>query len=140
MNSRDYLLKKAKRSKQQKDWDDYKRVRNLTTSAIRKSKSNCHRNIFHGNVNKLKDFWSRIKQSYPVNDKKFTAKSFLVNNSMTTDKASISSAFCNFFCSVTIRRSKSQPSPISFLFINHAHFNPLAITSTKRSSLLFYGS
>lgn len=83
INSRDYILKKAKWSKQQKGWDYDERIRNYIGHSERKIKY--YRNLFHDNMNKPKDFWSRIKQSYPVYDKKSTAKSFLVNNSMTTD-------------------------------------------------------
>ena len=100
INQRDYLLRKAKRSKAQKDWDDYKRARNSTTSAIRKSKANYHRNLFKETLNSPKDFWSRIKRTYPAKDKISTPKAFFVNNSMTTDKLLIANSFCEYFRSV----------------------------------------
>lgn len=100
INHRDYLLRKAKRSKTQNDWDNYKRARNSTTSAIRKSKANYHRNLFKETLKSPKDFWSRIKRTYPVKDKISAPKSFLVNNSMTTDKLFIANSFCEYFGSV----------------------------------------
>ena len=100
INQRDYLLRKAKRSKAQKDWDDYKRARNSTTSAIRKSKASYHRNLFKETLNSPKDFWSRIKRTYPTKDKISAPKAFFVNNLITTDKLLIANSFCEYFRSV----------------------------------------
>ncbi len=100
INQRDYLLRKAKRSKTQKDWDDYKCARNSTTSAIRKLKANYHRELFKETLNSPNDFWSRIKRTYPAKHKTSTPKSFLVNHSMTTDKSLIANTFCEYFGSI----------------------------------------
>ena len=100
MYERDYQLQKAKRTKNPEDWSHYRRLRNLTTYAIRKGKANYEKSIFNENEFNPKNFWKQIKKCYPVNNKSTSSTSFKVENEVITDKSKISNAFCDFFSNI----------------------------------------
>jgi hypothetical protein len=100
MYERDYQLQKAKPTKNPEDWSHYRRLRNLTTYAIRKEKANYERSIFNENELNPKKFWKQIKKCYPVKIKPTSSTSFKVENEVITDKSKISNAFCDFFSNI----------------------------------------
>ena len=69
MHKRDYHLRKARQSCSEREWSAYKRLRNAVMKEIRQSKANSCRMMFRDNIEKPKDFWKQIKQSYPSNKK-----------------------------------------------------------------------
>jgi hypothetical protein len=100
MYERDYQLRKAKRTKNPEDCSHCRRLRNLTTYAIRKGNANYERSIFNENELNPKNFWKQIKKSYPVKNKSTSSTSFKVENEVITDKSKISNAFCDFFSNI----------------------------------------
>jgi hypothetical protein len=100
MYERDYPLQKAKRTKNPEDWSHFRRLRNLTTYAIRKGKANYERSIFNENEFNPKNFWKQIKKCYPVNNKSTSSTSIKVENEVITGKSKIWNAFCDFFSNI----------------------------------------
>ena len=68
IHERDHQLRKAKQTNKSEDWSNYRRLRNRTTYAIRKAKTNYERSIFLENDLNPKNFWRQIKKCYPVKD------------------------------------------------------------------------
>ena len=100
MYQRDYQLRKAKRTKNPEDWSHYRKLRNLTTYAIRKEKANYERSIFNENESNPKNVWKQIKKCYPIKNKSTSNTSFKVENKVIKDKNKISNAFCVYFSNI----------------------------------------
>lgn len=62
MYQRDYQLRKTKRPKNSEDWSHYRRLRNLTTYAIRKENASYERSIFNESESNPKNLWKQITQ------------------------------------------------------------------------------
>ena len=100
MHEHDYLLKVAWRTGSEKDWSGYKQARNNVAYSIRESKAQCFRNMFQEKIDQPKDFWKQIKKLFPSKTKSTSITSINVNGKSTSDKKSISNAFCSFFTNV----------------------------------------
>ena len=100
MYQRDCQLPKAKRTKNPEDWSHYRRLRNLTTYAIRKEKANYERSIFNETESNPKNFLKQIKKCYPIKNKSTSNTSFKVENEVITDKNKISNAFSVYFSNI----------------------------------------
>ena len=83
--------------KNPEDWSHYRRLRNLTTYAIRKEKANYERSVFNENESNPKNFWKQVKKCYPIKNKSPSNTSFKVENELITDKNKIPNAFCAYF-------------------------------------------
>ena len=122
INTRDYHLRKARRTNSEIDWSAYKRHRNDVTYCIRSSKANYYRNLLRENISNPKDFWKQIKKSYPVKEKGKSGNSFNINDEIITDKKSISNAFCKFFANVgssLVRKVNFLTNPTWKYYNNH---------------------
>ena len=122
-------MKVARRTGSEKDWSSYKRARNNVTYSIRESKAQYFRNVFQEKIDRPKDFWKQIKKVFPSKTKSTSITSINVNGKSTSDKKSISNAFCSFFTNV----GSSLHSLLSKLPINTCWkvYNP----STNAESL-----
>ena len=65
MNRRNQTLRKARKSKSIDNWKSYKTLRNKCNKKIRKAKSNHHKEVLNGNINKPKKIGSQIKNVFP---------------------------------------------------------------------------
>jgi len=63
MHRRDYVHKLAVRSKNNEDWEEYKRLRNLVTQRIRDAKRNYFHQSFYQNRNDPKKLWKCINKA-----------------------------------------------------------------------------
>ena len=83
----------------------YKKLRNSTTYAIRKSKAIYNRSPFNENINSPTLFWNQIKKCYPTKEKLMPSKVFDVEGTTSYDENSIARGFCKnnniFFFSFT---------------------------------------
>ena len=100
ISSRDYYLRCAKRIYSELDWSTYKRMRNNVTNIIRHAKANYIRKLFRESVSNPKDFWNQIKKAYPIKERGNISKTIKVNDTLTSDKAKISNAFCSYFATI----------------------------------------
>lgn len=108
MNTRDYHLRKAKRTNAEVDWSAYKRTRNIVTNTIRHAKSNHVQNLFTENNNSPKHFWNRIKKCYSAKENENPRRCFK-DDKIVTDKNCISNTFCSFFSTIGSDLSKKIP-------------------------------
>ena len=120
MKERDYQLRKARRTNDAIDWQNYKTCRNTATALIRKSKKQYHQQIFKENINDSKKFWAEIKKIYPSKSKTKCSNVINVNDELVTEKVKIADSFCNFFSSIG---SKLNKSIISLMDRRWTHYN-----------------
>ena len=122
MNERDYQLRKARRTGKESDWSAYRRLRNTVTHLIRHNKATYTRSILRENVNKPKEFWSKLKRCYPTKSSKGNnCRLFEINGKRETDKKAISNAFCTFFTQIGKSLRDSIPSLVRPIWNNHVY-------------------
>ena len=100
MNSRDYYLRCDKRTNSELDWSTYKRMHNNVTNTIRHAKANFIRKLFRESVSNPKGFWNQFKKAYPIKERGNISKTTKVDDTLTSDKAKISNAFCSYFATI----------------------------------------
>ena len=49
MNDRDKLLRKARKTKSQADWNSYKQIRNFCTNQVKRANANYHHELLNEN-------------------------------------------------------------------------------------------
>ena len=99
MNDHDGLLRKARRSKNQNDWTQYKTFKNVN-NVIKRAKSKYHKNLLGENISKPEVFWKYIKTVFPTKMKQTCSKTFVINDTASTNETEISNGFCSFFHNV----------------------------------------
>ena len=101
MNERDKLLRIARKSNNETDWNVYKRKRNFVKNEIQRTKRSFFKNELKDNADNPSKFWGTIKNIFPVKSKSSDLpKSFKIDNELTNDKVKIANRFCKFFSSV----------------------------------------
>ena len=107
MNTRDRLLRKARRTNTEIDWSNYKRQRNDVTSLVKKVKNSYFRDLLRENARKPQKFWSILKAAFPTKEvSKHPSSTFNIEGTHTTDNSTIASKFCEYF-SFVARQLKS---------------------------------
>ena len=115
MNQRDFLLRKARRSRAEVDWNAYRRLRNQVSNKIRNEKRRYQRNEIQENLDSPKAFWQAIKKVFP-NKKGMSAcaGSIKTEEGQTiTDKLSIADKFNNFFTNAVSKLLDTVQQPVS---------------------------
>uniref|UniRef100_A0A7M5WX22 Uncharacterized protein n=1 Tax=Clytia hemisphaerica TaxID=252671 RepID=A0A7M5WX22_9CNID len=102
MNTRDQLNRRAKKSRNNYDWQSYRRKKNFVKNEIIRAKRNHFKNELKENANNPDRFWKIVKKIFPVNNKSnVITKSFnLSDGKTTTDEDTISDGFCKFYSSI----------------------------------------
>ena len=100
INTRDYYLRRAKRTNSEHDWSTYKRLRNNVTNSIRHAKSNYIWQLFREHLDTPRDFWKLIKKCYPVKEKGKASKTFVINGNTISNEIIISNSFCSYFATI----------------------------------------
>ena len=103
INTRQYQLRKAKRSGLDEDWSNYRKSRNQVTAAIRSAKASYNRKLIEENLDCPRSFWKTIKKVLPNKSKSNSISQIKVDNNVYTDKLDISNLFCKYFSSVKSR-------------------------------------
>ena len=126
MNSRDHLLRKARKTNKQFDWSAYKRKRNFVKNEIQRGKRNYYKTKLADYATKPYRFWKVVNEIYPTKSKNEKLhKQFKMNNKLINDKPTIAKGFCNFFSSVA-STLKRKAFPLTEL-----------VWSSKKSALFF---
>ncbi|PJE78267.1 hypothetical protein CI610_02800 [invertebrate metagenome] len=103
IRKRKYLHRKAKRSGNEDDWANFRKLRNLCVNAIRKSKSNYFNKLYNklnNNTNTSARDWWKIVNNFMTNSfEKSSIPPITVNNSIIYDDLEKANAFNNFFSS-----------------------------------------
>ena len=111
MNHRDTLQRKFRKSKSTEDYNKFKEQRNRVNILVRKTKAQYNQNLLKESSNDPNRFWSAINKIFPTKEKVSAAKTFLVDNKLTTNVKTIASSFCSFFTNVA-SNLKSKVAPL----------------------------
>ena len=111
IKTRDYHLKRAKRSGSNHDWSLYRQYRNKVNASVRKSKASYNRTMLEENAHNPKQFWKMVKKLYPTGNKSLSHSTvFEINGELTADKNIIANSFCNHFTSCAVKLCSNLPS------------------------------
>ena len=129
------LLKKFTTAKDpqvnEKYYKEYKDYRNMLSTILKQSKTNCYNHYFETNWNSIKNTWKGIKSI--LNIKSFSAdnlKSLTVDGTTISNPIAISNIFNNCFSSI----ANNTKSNVSF---SHKHFSDFL---KNRSNISFFAS
>ena len=101
MNARDSKLRKAHKSEDESDWNQYRRLRNFVTNLINRAKRSFFKDQLSESKKNPNKFWKLIKQIFPVkHTTNVSLKSFTVNGVNISDKRSVANEFCTFFTNI----------------------------------------
>lgn len=126
MHTRDFFLRRFKKTNAERDWSNYKRLRNIVTNQIRTAKANNVRKVLRETSNHPRDFWKHIKKCYPSKGSSCSSKTFNINDTLVFDKKIIANAFCSFFTRVGSSLMKSS----TFVNLTWKSFNVRRYLST----------
>lgn len=100
MRERDYFLKKARATNDEKFWKAYKSMRNKINGKIRSEKTNYNRKLIQENAKDPKALWNAINKIIPNNRKSSVITHIKHGENMVSDKQSIADIFNTYFCSI----------------------------------------
>ena len=101
MNTRDKLLRKARRSNQEFDWSSYNNQRNHVTSLVKKCKNRFHKDLLKENADSPSTFWAAVKTLYLTKNIAPSAGSvFDITGLKTYDNGTIANTLCSYFSTV----------------------------------------
>ena len=96
MDSRDKLLKKARKTKKECDWSAYKTMKNRCNNKIKQAKQKHYKELLLENSQNPSKFWNCIKELFPKTTTPITATTSN-DPSKNLEKAN---SLCNFFSNV----------------------------------------
>jgi len=124
MNLRDKFLRKYRKTRKDKDRQNYKTLRNKCTNLFRKAKSSYYTKKLHENDLSPKKFWKTIKNVFPSKSKGEIPK--------TKNKYELAKKFSNWFSTV-IDTLKRKTMPLKDLVWNM----PLVTEQKTNKSFVF---
>ena len=86
MNTRDKILQKARKTKKESDWSNYKRQKGLCNNKVKQAKQKYHRNLLTKKSRSPKKFLKCIKETFPTKETALvaaTASTKVVENRVT---------------------------------------------------------
>lgn len=140
MKERDHFLNKARVSKSELDWSNYRRLRNAVTREIRNAKGLYHRNLLEENLDKPSKFWKAIKKLVPNENTSVRNTTIQIkdDDKITDNSYTTANAFCDFFCNLT-KRMAAEFGSYAFNNVitlqkskNEFHFIPVLASSVLR--------
>ena len=99
MNRRDKMLRKARNSRRDCDWKEYKKLKNTCNNKVREAKNNHHKNLLLENRNDPRKFWHHIKEVFPSKHTKATSSAPFIDDSDNTP-LSKANTFCKYFSTI----------------------------------------
>ena len=113
MNTRDQLLRKARKTKKTADWISYERKRNFVKNEVQRLKRNYLKSQLDENAKKPDRFRKIIFQIYTIKSKnEELPKTFHFENKSFSDKKDVANGFCKFF-SMIANTLKSKAFPLA---------------------------
>ena len=128
MNSRDSLLRKARKSKNEDDWAIYRRFKNTCNNMIRRARNNYHQNKLIEHKNNPKMFWQHIKNIFPCKSNKSNDNVPFLEES-ETPQTSQANTFCSFFASVASSLKKKTFPLTNFVWRYSSKDKPITPTT-----------
>ena len=106
MSTRDYYLRKSKRSGRDEDWSLYRSYRNQVAAAVRNAKSDYNRNLIQENLDNPRNFWKSMKKIFPDKSSNLDSINQLkCDVQAIMDKESIANQFCKYLSEIKLRIS-----------------------------------
>ena len=107
MSTRDYLHRKALRSNDGRDWDEFKLYRNKVTSMVRKAKEKyCKQSVFKCNGDSKK-LWKTLHDILPSKESP-TPSTITVDGEVYTSNEDIAHAYNKYFSSLATKLIDTQ--------------------------------
>ena len=97
---KDYLLKKAKKSKKSEDWIEARVARNRCLRHVRQAKSDFIKTELENNKNDGRKFWQNLRQVLPNKTKNFTCFDLNNENNQPIPEMEIPNYINSFFSSI----------------------------------------
>ena len=97
MNTRDKVLRKAKKTNIECDWSSYKRVKNLCNNNVKQAKQKYQKDLLFENRNKPAKFWNCIKEMFPSKESVPISITTNIDNVKNTENAN---SICTFFSNI----------------------------------------
>ena len=69
MDKRDKLLRKARKTKNDKGWDEYRQARNKCNAKVKEAKRKYHRHLIEEGKENPHKFWDAVKKVFPSKSK-----------------------------------------------------------------------
>ena len=115
MNQRDFLLRKAKWSRAEVDWNAYRRLRNQVSNKFRNDKRRYQRNEIQENLDSPKAFWQAIKKVFPSKKSMSACPGSIKTEEgqIITDKLSIAEKFNHVFTNAVSKLLDTVQQPVS---------------------------
>ena len=104
MNTRDQLLRRARRRNDETSWREYKQQRNKCTNKVKKAKATYHHRLLNNDSQNSRKFWNTIKSIFPTKPKN-TIPNFVDN----TERAN---KFGSYFSNV-VQKLKNCAYPLT---------------------------
>ena len=121
MNNRDKLYRIFKNSRSESEFKKYKSQRNRLNVMVRKAKKENFRNLLRQSTHDPCRFWKTLKTIFPTKSVVSSAKSFLIDGSLTTCSIKIASSFCNFFTNMASAVKQKAIHLKNFVWSRPAH-------------------
>ena len=99
------------KTRNSKNWENYKKQRNFCTNLLKKTKSEYFRNLNIKELNDNKKFWKKIKPLF--SDKGLETNNIILKekNELITNSSTLANLFNNYFINITSTLKLKQPPP-----------------------------
>ena len=97
MNTRDKVLRKARKTNKECGWSSYKRLKNLCNNKVKQAKQKYEKDLFLENRNKPTKFWNCIKEMFSSKESLPISVTTSIDNVKNTENAS---SICTFFTNI----------------------------------------
>ena len=97
MNTRDKVLRKARKTNKECGWSSYKRLKNLCNNKVKQAKQKYQKDLLLENRNKPTKFWNCIKEMFPSKESVPVSVTTSIDNVKNTENVN---SICTFFTNI----------------------------------------
>ena len=97
MNTRDKLLRKARKSNHECDWSTYKRLKNSCNNKVKQAKQKYHKDLLHEHCKNPAKFWKCIKEIFPTKEHPAASATTSIDDEKNLNNANV---LCKFFTNI----------------------------------------
>ena len=105
IDNKNRLLRKARKTKNDDDWEQYRTARNKCNAKIKEAKRKYHRNLIEENTNNPRKFWDAVKQVFPSKSK------LSVGSTTKSENKNLVNKFSTYYANIV---SELKSKAISF--------------------------
>ena len=97
MDTRDKILRKARKTNKECDWSNYKRLKNKCNNKVKQGKQKYHKDLLTENSRNPAKFWQCIKEIFPTKEPTPFSATTSTDRKKNTETAN---SLCSFFTNV----------------------------------------